>query len=272
MNLTVITTFHQKGLDEYAQRFIDSWIKNVDPRIHLRIYAEDCIPVIPHNAQNIEVRQAKDALPMLNAFKERWKDVPKANGKCPWPARRPRDHHKEFKWDAVRFANKTYAVFDAARDPNIDVLVWMDADSYVHSPITYGQLRAMLPMSQWLHYLGRNKKWPECGFYGLTLRTPGATAFLKEFERVYEEAEDGIFKMEEWHDSYVFDQVLKKIRVEHPNIKDFSGHLLNGEGHPLINCELGQYFDHLKGVRKQEGRSRKRDLLAPRNEPYWNEV
>ena len=56
------------------------------------------------------------------------------------------------------------------------------------------------------------------------------------------------------------------------NIKDFSGHIINGEGHPLINCELGKYFDHLKGVRKSEGRSRKRDLLQPRNETYWNEV
>jgi len=78
--------------------------------------------------------------------------------------------------------------------------------------------------------------------------------------------------MEEWHDSYVFDQVLKKIRIQYPNIKDFSGHLINGEGHPLINCELGAWFDHLKGVRKSEGRSRKKDLLEPRSESYWNEV
>ena len=78
--------------------------------------------------------------------------------------------------------------------------------------------------------------------------------------------------MEEWHDSYVFWEVLKKIKPNHGNIKDFSGHIINGEGHPLINCELGKYFDHLKGVRKSEGRSRKRDLLQPRNETYWNEV
>lgn len=78
--------------------------------------------------------------------------------------------------------------------------------------------------------------------------------------------------MEEWHDSYVFWEVLKKIRTQFPQIKDFSGHLINGEGHPLINCELGQFFDHLKGVRKDEGKSRKKDLLKPRPEQYWNEI
>ena len=148
--------------------------------------------------------------------------------------------------------------------------VWMDGDTFVHSPITYTEFRNLVPQTQWLHYLGRNRKWPECGFYGLTLRTEGANAFLKEFQRVYDEAENnGIFNMEEWHDSYVFWEVLKKIQPTYPNIKDFSGHLINGEGHPLINCELGKYFDHLKGVRKDEGKSRQRDLLSPRTESYW---
>ena len=271
--ITVLTTFHQPGLEKYGQRMIDSFAEKVDPRIKLIVYAEDCKPNNP-NEENILILDAKQSLPKLNAFKARWGNVDKANGIPPddIKARRPRDWHKKFKWDAVRFANKTYAVFEAAQDPNTDILVWIDGDTYVHSPITYGQFRNLIPASQWLHYLGRNKKWPECGWYGLTLRTPGCDAFLKEFERVYEEADDGIFKMEEWHDSYVFDQVLKKIRIEHKNIKDFSGHLVNGEGHPLINCELGAFFDHLKGVRKQEGRSRKKDLLQPRSESYWNEV
>jgi len=273
MRITVVTTFHQPGLEQYGQRFIDSFSKNVDPKIRMVVYAENCNPIIPENDKRIEVRSAEQTLPELQQFKRIWKDVPKANGKCPWPERRPRDNHKEFKWDAVRFANKVYAVFEMARDTETDILVWMDADTVVHSPITYGEFRILVPATQWLHFLGRNKKWPECGWYGLTLRTEGANAFLKEFQRVYDEPEsNGIFNMEEWHDSYVFWEVLKKIKPNHGNIKDFSGHIVNGEGHPLINCELGKYFDHLKGVRKSEGRSSKCDLLQPRNETYWNEV
>jgi len=271
MNITVVTTFHQPGLEQYGQRFIDSFCEKVDPRIKLNVYAEKCIPVNP-DENRVTIYDADATLPDLQKFKNEWGQVPKANGKCPWPERRPRDNHKEFKWDAVRFANKVYAVFHEAKKDDTDILVWMDADTYVHSPITYGEFRLLVPATAWLHYLGRNKKWPECGFYGLTLRSPGCDAFLKEFQRVYDEAEQGIFLMEEWHDSYVFWEVLKKITPTHGNVKDFSGHLVNGEGHPLINCELGKYFDHLKGVRKSEGRSRKRDLLQPRSETYWNEV
>ena len=40
----------------------------------------------------------------------------KANGKCPFLKKDPRDHHKEFKWDAIRFANKVYAVFETYAD------------------------------------------------------------------------------------------------------------------------------------------------------------
>ena len=192
LNVTCVTTFHEPGLKQYGQRFIDSFSKQVDPKIKLIVYAEKCHPI--SNDPRIEIRDADNTLPDLQTFKRTWKDVPKANGKCPWPARRPRDNHKEFKWDAVRFANKVYAVFETAKDPNIDILVWMDADTFVHSPITYTEFRNLVPQSQWLHYLGRNKKWPECGFYGLTLRTEGANAFLQEFQRVYDEAENnGIF-------------------------------------------------------------------------------
>ena len=110
MDIVVLTTFHQPGLDNYGQRFLDSFAQRVDKRIKLLVYAEDCTPVNPDPAQ-ITILNAKIALPKLVAFKNKWGAVPKANGKCPWPERRPRDYHKEFKWDAIRFANKTYAVY-----------------------------------------------------------------------------------------------------------------------------------------------------------------
>jgi len=32
---------------------------------------------------------------------------------------------------------------------------------------------------------------------------------------------------------------------------------------------LGKWIDHMKGVRKQEGRSRKVDMMVTRTEDYW---
>lgn len=274
MKILVVTTFHKQGLDTYGQRFMDTFNQNVDPNIDLRVYAENCDPVVNDSHDRIAVFSAETNLDKLQVFKQKWKDVPKANGKCPpdIKARRPKDWHKEFKWDAIRFANKVYAVFHACQEEEYDVVVWMDGDTVCHSPISQQKFESFFPDNTWLSYLGRGHKWPECGFYGLHIHKPGAKEFLKEFERVYEDADNGIFKMEEWHDSYVFDECLKKIRTAYPQIHDLSGHLVKGEGHPLINTELGAYFDHLKGDRKTEGMSRKKDLFTVRHEGYWKTV
>ena len=61
------------------------------------MYAEDCVVRNPDPSQII-VYDAKLELPKLNAFKERWKNDPRANGIPPdeIKARRPRDHHQKF--------------------------------------------------------------------------------------------------------------------------------------------------------------------------------
>jgi len=277
-DITVVTTFHQPGLETYGQRFLDSFAEQVDKRIKLLVYAENCNPVNPDPNQ-ITILDAVVTLPKLNAFKERWKDVPKANGIPPddIKARRLRDWHKEFKWHAIRFANKTYAVFDACVRSK-DWCVWMDADTFIHSPWSYKQFNKLLPKNAYITYVGRGKgsqTWPECGFYGMNLNHPVCHEFLKEFERMYEDADNGIFELEEWHDSYVFGHILKHYKEFDANAFDYSAEMYlkeaktGGGGHPLINSVLGKWMDHMKGVRKEEGRSRTKDLMVNRTEGYW---
>ena len=280
MSITVITTFHQPGLELYGQRFLNSFAENVDKRIRLIVYAENCSPVNP-NADQITILDAVQALPKLNQFKDKWKDVPKANGKCPFPERRPRDWQKEFKWDAVRFANKTYAVFDAFYKRAGTWIVWMDADSYIHSPWSYDQFKLLLPDNKYITYVGRGKgsqTWPECGFYGMNLNHPVCHSFLEDFERMYEDAENGLFTLDEWHDSYIFGILLEKYKDFKDSVVDYSDNIYNntaktgGGGHPLINSVLGTWMDHMKGDRKSVGKSKSKDLITNRKEKYWNEV
>ena len=278
-SITVVTTFHKPGLDTYGQRFLDSFAQRVSKKIKLLVYAEDCNPINPDPDQ-ITIFDAKEVLPKLNAFKERWKDDPRANGIPPAAikARRPRDWQKKFKWDAIRFANKTYAVYDAC-ERSKGWCVWMDADTFVHSDWSHKEFNNLLPNNTWLTYVGRGKgsqTWPECGFYGMNLNHPVCHEFLKEFERVYEDADNGIFKLEEWHDSYVFGHILNNMKKNFPNVLDYSAEMYlreaktGGGGHPLINSVLGKWMDHMKGVRKDEGRSRTQDLMVKRTEGYWN--
>ena len=278
--IKVVTTFHPEGLSLYGQRFIDSFSQKVDKQIELIVYAETCEPKNPDPSQ-IKIIPQTEVVKLIN-FKNKWKDVPKANGKCPWPEKRPRDYHKEFKWDAVRFANKVYAVFHAVETLDTDWVVWMDADTYVHSPITHEEFKNLLPDNKWITYVGRGKgvqTWPECGFYGLNIKNETCKKFIKEFERVYEDADNGIFKLAEWHDSFVFGDILKKMIPIDKNYLDYSEGIYNrtaktgGGGHPLINSILGKWFDHMKGARKKQGRSNvQKDLVSKRSESYWNEI
>ena len=274
--ITVVTTFHPEGYSVYGKRFLESFAAKVDKRIKLIVYAEGVKPDNP-DPTRIEILDQVEALPKLVAFKERWKNDPKANGIPPddIKRRRPRDWHKEFKWHAIRFANKVYAVFDAC-ERSKDWCVWMDADTFVHSNWSFEEFNSLLPENAYITYVGRGKgsqTWPECGFYGMNLNHPVCHEFLKEFERMYEDAENGIFTLEEWHDSYVFGEILKKYK-DFPS-HDYSADMYmreartGGGGHPLINGPLGKWIDHMKGGRKNKGKSDKKDIMVNRTEDYW---
>ena len=274
-SITVVTTFHPEGYSKYAKRFLESFAKKVDKRIKLIVYAEGVKPDNP-DPSRIEILDQETALPKLVAFKEKYKDDPRANGIPPEEIKRRRkDWNKAFKWDAIRFANKTYAVFDAFEKYN-GWIVWMDADSYIHSRWSYEDFVALLPQNSYITYVGRGKgsqTWPECGFYGMNKNHPTCHEFMKEFERMYEDAENGMFRLEEWHDSYIFGEILNKYK-DFPS-HDYSADMYlkeaktGGGGHPLINGPLGKFMDHMKGGRKDKGKSDVKDIMVTRTEAYW---
>jgi hypothetical protein len=275
--INTVTTFNQAGLELYGQHFLNTYAKNVDEQIKLTVYAEDCKPVNP-NPKQILILDQKEVLPKLVEFKRVWKDVPMANGTCPNPKKRPRDWNKAFKWDAIRFSNKIYSVIDACERYNGEWVVWMDADMVVHSPWQLKEFKELLPDDVWITFVGRGKgsqTWPECGFYGLNMADPKCIEFVQRLEWMYENANIGIFKLEECHDSFVFGSILKEFKEKYPEIHDYSYNMYlkeartGGGGHPLINGVLGKWLDHLKGDRKQLGKSLKRDLMVRRNEKYW---
>jgi hypothetical protein len=99
--------------------------------------------------------------------------------------------------------------------------------------------------------------------------------FLAEFERFYEDADNGIFELEEWHDSFVFGHILNQLTKIDNNVLDYSADMYlkeaktGGGGHPLINTELGRWIDHMKGDRKNTGKSLPKDIMVKRTESYW---
>lgn len=269
----VVTTFNATGYEHYASRMIDTFLAHWPKTVTLTVYAESCR--VHQTASNLEVLDFDSALPAAVVFKQRWQSDPRATGQlATGPAdRKGKQPGIGFKWDAVRFSHKVYAVCDHARRNPAAVTVWMDADTVCHTPITENILAVLIPSGTAIAYLGRGKKYSECGLYALDMRDPVTQHFVTLFQNAYDEAEFGIFTMQEWHDSFVFDELRKRMAESNPSWRqlDWSRDLVDGEGHPLINSRWGDYLDHLKGDRKDLGRSKTKDLKVAKQSRYWKD-
>lgn len=267
MKKAVVTTFHKEGYDKYAKRMIQTFLANWPKDITLYAYPQD--HTIDEKAENLVVRDLHSSIPELVAFKERWKNDPKASGKVPIgpPDRKGKQPGIGFRWDAIRFSHKVYSVCHAAKNTDADVLFWMDADMVCHTATPGHFIDKMISAS--LCFLGRPKKFTECGLYSMNLRDPITQLFLVEFQRAYDSGR--LFTFQEWNDCWVFDEIRKEIKQKNPawSWHDWCQGIVKGEGHPLINTEWGAYLDHLKGRRKDTGKSDRKDLIVKRLESYW---
>ena len=266
MKYAVVTTFNAQGYETYGRRMIETFLKNWPKEVDLWVYAEDC--QVNATASNLHVLDLNNTCTDLIKFKQRWITTPYATGNVssiPRLASRS-DAGKSFKWDAIRFSHKVYSIFHCADHCDADVLLWMDADMVCHSPIAMADIARMCPADRDICFLGRGKKFTECGLYSLNIKSDAVQNFLTRFKDMYDNAESGIFMLDEWHDSFVFDAARRQCSLRE---LDWTGHQFRGEGHPLINSDWGRWLDHLKGDRKQLGRSKAKDLKVQRAETYW---
>ena len=290
MKIKFITSYKPGCWDQYAKKGIEAMAKNLPDEIDLVVYAEEKIPACDY--ERIKWIDLNNAEPELFKFKKRHKNDPVANGKLGnvegGVRRLPElqklgglDKNKEsFLWDAVRFANKVFCVINAVRNSSdYNYVVWLDADTNIFRPMPFEFITKLLPQNTMVTYLGRENptlndggKYPECGFVGYNLQHPETQNFINEWERLYKE--DSVFKILEWHDSYVFWHLTKKFRQEKLIRVNDIGKWVGVKGHHVfVNSVLGQYIDHMKGDRKIKGSSSKKDLKTTiDNVEYWKNV
>lgn len=269
MKFAVVTTFHREGYKKYAQRLIQTFLQNWPSHVDLLVYAEDC--EVEESASNLIYRDLHQNCSDLVLFKQKWGNDPRARGLVAiGPAdRKGKQPGIGFRWDAIRFSHKIYAVCHAAQNTNADVLFWMDADMVCHSAISLQFIAEQIPNTVGLAYLGRERKFSECGLYAMNLRDPITQVWLAEFKLAYDSGR--VMTMAEYNDCWVFDQTRAEVQAKYPQWQqlNWSAGLIKGEGHPLINTKWGAYLDHLKGRRKDNGKSLAKDLIVVREESYW---
>lgn len=268
MRYTVITTFHQAGLEQYGQRMIDTFEQHWPADVDLIVLAENCTPRTTR--PNTRVVDLLEASPDLRAFVKRHENNPLAHGKAgPPDVFNPK---KQFRWDAVRFCYKVFAKSVAADMIDSGWMIWIDADTVTHTPVSKQFLDSVCPSTTMISYLGRGEKYhSECGWVAYNLDAPECRQFVRDFVDMYNS--DAIFKEREWHDSYIFDVLRKQIQDRN------RFHNLNPSwddkglaGHPFINSELGKHMDHVKGDRKVQGHSKPKEVVLHQDHPYWQKV
>ena len=271
----VVTTCHAAGYDTYGRTMVETFLAHWPAEVPLLLYHEGFEP--PAVPGRIEAHDLLATCPGLVDFKRRHAGNPRANGQRPrWrrvrlgrmamtlplPRRQP-----SYRWDAVRFAHKSYALFDAARRTDADVLIWIDADTRFFADVGLAELAVLAPTESAASCL-RRPDFTETGFVAYNLRHPETRQLLAEFEAMY--TDDLLFAEREYTDSWLFDVVRERAEARGAHVYDIA----EGGGwqasHVLINSRLGAFMDHMKGGRKDEGASRADDLIVARNEAYWN--
>ena len=266
MSITVITTFNSKGYEQYGKRMIEGFAQYWPKEIPLKVYYED-LPEDRTQQENIVWVDYKQTVPALFEYKERQKNNPHANG---IKVGKPLTTQKSYLWDAVKFAHKSYCVSHEALNSSTDLVVWLDADVVTHSSVPYEFIESLHIPGQYVSYLGRQRIYPECGFVLYNTKHPINSQFMNDWINLY--AKDELFNLEEYHDSYLFWQLLKRHNLESQSHNISKGHPHIPGGHVFINSPLGKYMDHLKGERKVKGRSKKSDLYNTRKETYWKSL
>ena len=297
MKIKVITSYKPGTWEQYAEKAVRSVLENWPEGIAVNVYYEDQEPDQSFHPRKKYIN-LHEVQPELVKFKDRHKDDPVANGETQeieggvrrLPNAGGMDRGKgSYLWDAVRFANKVFCVTHAIRtsiEKDYDYVVWLDADTYTFRTMPRNFLESLLPNDSMLTYLGRENpklndggKYPECGFVGYNLRHPEIQKFAQEWEELY--TSDNVFKLLEWHDSFVFWHLSKQYRKDKNVTVNDIGYWKGVKGHHVfINSELGLYIDHMKGKRKNTGSSAKMDIRQqPKDAPaditkidYWKKV
>jgi len=227
MKLGIVSTFSDNGYIEYAKNFVHSLENNLDKNIEVFLYVDN---VSIKTSSNIHILNLEKSVPDLTKFKIRNKDKT----------------FKSFLWDAVRFSHKSYAIWHAAMNSNVDILIWLDADTEVIDKLSTDYLKNFLPEGYFTSYLGRDS-YSETGFIAFDLRNPHTKEFFDIFKNYYDS--DKIYNLEAYTDCHVFDATRKELEIS----GKINGYNLTPQQiKHHFNQTFNNYMIHFKGGRKEK--------------------
>jgi len=230
----IVSTFSDNGYNEYAHLLVNGIGSHLDKKIKVFLYIDTVKFKVP---SNVSVIPLEPSVPDLTKFKQRHLD------------KKP----TKFINDGVRFSHKSYAIWHAAKNSNVDKLFWLDADTVLTNDVTEQYLNNFLPDNHFTSYLGRGKSYTETGFIGFNLKHAYADEFFNEFIDYYNS--DRIYsELPAYTDCHVYDATRNKF-VNEKKITALD--LTPGLGKSNFNHIHQGYMVHNKGGNKT-GSSKKK--------------
>ena len=254
----VVSTCHKDGYELYGRRMVETFDRHWPESIPLYFYAEDFVP--SDAGPRVHFKNLHASSDDLVAFKQRHADNPRAHGSGNRPRWNFRVDVKQMKfkvrrktnigyrWDAVRFSHKVFALLAAIEQCDADVLIFLDADTYSTRDIPQSLLEDTIPEDHLVGYLGRPRD-AETGFVSYNLRHPAVHEFLAAFGDMYRK--DTLFRERQWCDGYLFDVLRKRFQRKGHSAFDIAEGSGAENGHVFATSPLGGYMTHDKGTRKQ---------------------
>ena len=242
---SVVTTFNNIAYDSHAKKMVNSFDSFWDLNIFLNIYLEDLEIPRDNFTQRINFFSFNNEVKEWYKFKEKFffKEANKADNGV----------NSFYKYSAIKFAHKVYAIKKQLEKNSSDYLIWLDSDVITIKDININFLHSLINDQNYLSYLGREhiNFHSECGFLIFNVKHNLHNQFWVNMSEMYEQGL--LFNEKEWHDSYIFDVV--RLKLEKNGLKNFniSNLVLKKTNDPLNvfdNSVLGEFMIHFKGNRK----------------------
>jgi len=258
--IDLVTTFNENIFNEYSKNLVNSFIEKSDNSLRLNVFYEGNFAEIKKKYNsNDKIRFYKFNSNDWNIFYNKFGHLAEANGfkLIKNSEKNGFDIDASYKWNAVKFSFKVFSIYLASKlDQISDKIVWIDADTICINEINKNVIKKFLPKDgELMTYLGRDSypaSYPhsETGFIGFNLLHEQFASFIKTAISFYTTGE--IFALKRYHDCVVYDTTRTIFEMAGNKFRNLSGKFISDD-HPFVKCELGNYFDHLKGQRKTLG-------------------
>lgn len=237
----IVTSLNNKYWELGSNINIRSWDENFPKNVTIHIFSEDEIPGKKTFSKRIKWYNLYEESPELVSFIEKHKNNTSMNGQAEV------DENKKFKWNAIKFAHKTFSLFSIFNKMRSGSLIWLDSDVLAIDRIDDNFLNKVCPKNMLISYLGRPTVYSECGWVYYNLDHPQGRNFLEQFEEIY--TTDKILSMEETHDSFIFDVVRNKF--DQSLCLNLNGGATSNK-HPFHLSSLREKLIHNKGHNKTQ--------------------